>query len=63
MCEEGSAYYCFCTSERLTALREEQESLKLPPGYDGHCRHVPLEEAKERIKNGEKYTIRLKVPK
>lgn len=62
-CEEGSAYYCFCTSERLTVLRAEQEELKLPPGYDGHCRHIPLEEARERIANGEKYTIRLKVPK
>ncbi len=47
--EEGSAYYCFCTSERLDALRTEQEELKLPPRYDGHCRHVPLEEACERI--------------
>ena len=63
LCEEGTAYYCFCTSERLTALRAEQEELKLPPGYDGHCRHLPLEEAHERIANGEKYTIRLKVPK
>lgn len=63
LCEERTAYYCFCTSERLTELREEQEMLKLPPGYDGHCRHLPLEEARERIANGEKYTIRLKVPK
>jgi nondiscriminating glutamyl-tRNA synthetase len=63
LCEEGSAYYCFCSSERLTELREEQESLKLPPRYDGHCRNLPLEESKERIKNWEKYTIRLKVPK
>ncbi len=51
MCEEGTAYYCFCTSERLTALRTEQEELKLPLGYDGHCRHLPIEEAKERIAN------------
>jgi nondiscriminating glutamyl-tRNA synthetase len=63
MCEEWSAYYCFCSSERLDALRKEQEELKLPTGYDGHCRHIPLEEAKERIANGEKCTIRLKVPK
>lgn len=63
ICEEGSGYYCFCTSERLTELRQEQEELKLPPGYDGHCRHMPLEEAQEKIANGEKYTIRLKVPK
>lgn len=63
MCEKGSAYYCFCSSERLDALRAEQMELKLPPGYDGHCRHIPLEEAKERIAKGEKCTIRLKVPK
>ncbi len=63
LCEEGSAYYCFCTSERLMALREEQEELKLPPGYDGHCRHIPYDEARDRIDNGEKCTIRLKIPK
>ncbi len=63
MCEEWSAYYCFCSSERLNALRQEQEELKLPTGYDGHCRHIPFEEAKERKANGEKCTIRLKVPK
>lgn len=63
MCREGSAYYCFCTADRLTALRTEQEELRLPPGYDGHCRHLPLEESEERIARGEKYTIRLKVPK
>jgi len=63
LCEEGTAYYCFCTSERLENLKKEQEELKLPPRYDGHCRHIPLDEARERIANGEKYTIRLKVPK
>ncbi len=63
MCEAGTAYYCFCSTERLSALRQEQEELKLPPGYDSHCRHIPLEEARERIANGENHTIRLKVPK
>lgn len=63
LCEKGDAYYCFCTADRLEELRKEQEELKLPPRYDGHCRHIPLEEAKERIAQWEKYTIRLKVPK
>ena len=27
MCEDGHAYYCFCTSERLSNLRKEQEDL------------------------------------
>lgn len=51
LCEEGSAYYCFCTPERLDDLRREQEELKLPPRYDGHCRHIPYEEALERVKS------------
>jgi glutamyl-tRNA synthetase len=63
MLESGHAYYCFCSAERLDALREEQESLKLPTKYDGHCRDVPLADARERVKAGEPYTVRLKVPK
>lgn len=63
MIEEGNAYYCFCTSERLTELRAEQESLKLPTKYDWLCRDLPLEDAKKRIEDWEKYVVRLKVPK
>ena len=63
LCEAGSAYYCFCSAERLSALHEEQTLLKLPPRYDGTCRHIPYEEAKLRVDTGEPYTIRLKVPK
>lgn len=62
LCEEGSAYYCFCTPERLENLKKEQMELKLPPRYDKCCRHIPYDEAKTRIDAGEKYTIRLKVP-
>ncbi|HLC69692.1 MAG TPA: glutamate--tRNA ligase [Patescibacteria group bacterium] len=59
----GQAYYCFCTAERLEALREEQQKNKLPTGYDGHCRGISLEEAKTKIANGEKAIVRLKMPK
>ncbi len=62
LCQEGSGYYCFCTSERLENLKKEQQELKLPPRYDKHCRHIPYDEAKARVDAGEKYTIRLKVP-
>ena len=31
--------------------------------YDGHCASIPLEEAKKRVANGEKYVIRQKMPK
>ena len=63
LCEDGTAYYCFCSNERLAELHEEQTLLKIPPRYDGACRHIPYEEAKLRVDTGESYTIRLKVPK
>ncbi|MCR4280149.1 MAG: glutamate--tRNA ligase [Candidatus Komeilibacteria bacterium] len=54
----GHAYYCFCSAERLTSLREKQIANKQAPGYDGHCRHVTAEEAKQRIANQEAHVIR-----
>ncbi|WP_425539718.1 glutamate--tRNA ligase [Microaceticoccus formicicus] len=60
--ESGHAYYCFCTKERLDNLREQQKSDGIIPRYDGLCRSVSLEEAKQRIANGEEYVIRLKLP-
>lgn len=60
--ERGGAFYCFCSPERLEALREEQRRQGLNPGYDGRCRHLPREEVERRIANGESYVIRLAVP-
>ena len=31
------AYYCYCSRERLDALREEQKAAGLKPRYDGRC--------------------------
>ena len=36
--DEGKAYHCFCSKERIEILREEQMKLGLKPRYDGHCR-------------------------
>jgi glutamyl-tRNA synthetase len=38
--QQGDAYRCFCTRERLAAVRTEQERSKQALGYDGHCRHL-----------------------
>lgn len=59
----GHAYYCFCTKERLTEVREYQELNKLPTGYDGHCRDLDQVEAKKRVEAGEEYVVRMKMPK
>ena len=46
---EGKAYCCFCSSERLAKVREEQIKNKLPIQYDGTCRNLPKEEVDARI--------------
>ena len=61
--EMGKAYYCFCTEERLEKLRKEAEKNKVAFMYDGHCKNLTKEEIEEKIKNGEKYVIRQKMPK
>ena len=61
--EKGSAYPCFCTAERLAKVREEQLARKENPRYDGTCRSLDPQEASRRIAAGEKYVIRLKMPK
>ncbi len=44
---EGKAYRCYCSKERLEALREEAMKAGEKPRYDGHCRD--LTEAPEGI--------------
>lgn len=61
--ESGHAYYCFCKKDRLDEVREEQIKKGVMPKYDGFCRSIPLEEAKERIANGEEHVVRMKWPK
>ena len=59
----GHAFPCFCTSERLEKVRQEQMKNKQNPRYDGTCRHLDIAEARRRIESGEKYVIRFKMPK
>ncbi|MCX7895291.1 MAG: glutamate--tRNA ligase [Thermoanaerobaculum sp.] len=61
--ERGGAYPCFCTKERLDALREQQRQAKAPVmGYDRHCRALPKGEAKARRRAGEPHVVRLAMP-
>jgi len=34
---DGHAYLCWCSSERLTEMREDQQKRKVPTGYDRLC--------------------------
>ena len=61
--EQGKAYPCFCTSDEVEEIRKKQEAAKIRPGYYGiwaKCRNLTVEEAAEKIKNGDKYIIRFK---
>ena len=60
--EQGYAYYCFCTPDRLEEMRKQQAANNEFPHYDGHCRDIPLEEAKRRVAAGEPHVIRFKTP-
>ena len=61
--ESGHAYYCFCSSERLDKLREEQKkNKKQSSGYDRKCRNLTQSEIDEYEREGIKPVIRLKVP-
>ena len=63
--EQGKAYPCFCSEEEIDKIRKKQEAAKIRPGYYGiwaKCRNYTVEEMIQKIKNGEKYIIRLKSP-
>jgi len=60
---KGAAYLCFCSPERLEALRQEQRESRATPGYDGRCRAQPPEEARRRRAAGEAYVVRLAMPR
>jgi glutamyl-tRNA synthetase len=60
--EEGHAYQCFCSSERLAALREEQRETKQDIGYDRHCRYLTTKQRAEYEAQGITPVLRLKAP-
>ncbi len=60
---KGAAYPCFCSKERLDALRAEQQKNKVAvQGYDRHCVHLPPAEVERRQAAGEPHTVRLRMP-
>jgi len=69
--EQGNAYYAFDTTEELDQMRERlQKSGNPSPKYDAITRMsmknsltLPQEEVDRRLKEGEEYVIRLKVPR
>ena len=55
--EQGDAYYCQCSRERLDALRERQMANREKPRYDGCCRDLGL-----RPQAGQPMVVRFRNP-
>lgn len=61
--ERGLAYPCFATPEEIEEIRKKQEAAGLRTGFYGvwaKYRNLPVDEAIERIRNGESFVIRLR---
>lgn len=69
--DEGNAYYAFDTSEELEEMRERLKAARVAtPQYNAITRMqmknsltLSKEEVEEKLKSGEPYVIRLKVPR
>lgn len=63
--EQDLAYPCFLTSAELEEIRNNQEDIKARVGCYGRYakyRNLSIDDAVAKIKNGDKYIIRLKSP-
>jgi glutamyl-tRNA synthetase len=60
--EAGHAYRCFCTQERLEAMRKEQERTKSASRYDRTCLRLAPEEIKQKLDAGTPFVVRMKIP-
>ena len=60
--DDGNAFKCFCTTERLEEMREAQRAAKLPSRYDGFCLGLNAAEIAKKQAAGVPFVIRMKVP-
>jgi glutamyl-tRNA synthetase len=60
---EGLAYHCYCSEERIEALREGQRARKEPTiGYDRHCRNLTAIQRAELEASGATSVTRFAMP-
>jgi glutamyl-tRNA synthetase len=59
---DGNAYYCWCSTERLTEMREAQQKAKRPPGYDRLCLGKTREEREQLPGFTPNPVVRMRIP-
>ena len=60
--EQGDAYHCYCSPQRLAEMRAEQSKRKQPPGYDRRCRNLSPDDITRCQAEGAKSVVRFKTP-
>ena len=60
--DQGNAYHCYCTPERLDGMRKAQQARKEPPGYDRRCRDLSPEDRAKAAAENPHPVVRFKMP-
>jgi glutamyl-tRNA synthetase len=60
--DSGHAFECYCSPQRLDAMRNRQRELKQPPGYDGLCKSEAGRAQARRESGSDKFVIRFNAP-
>jgi len=60
--DKGHAFHCFCTPQRLDAIRAEQIKQNQRSKYDGHCLSLSTADIAQKHQAGEPSVVRMKIP-
>lgn len=60
--DNGHAFKCYCTADRLTDMRKAQMKSGMPPRYDGTCLRLNPEDYEKLDAENIPYVVRLKIP-
>ncbi|HEU4760364.1 MAG TPA: glutamate--tRNA ligase [Dehalococcoidia bacterium] len=60
--QDGHAYRCYCSPERLEEVRQRQQRAKAPPKYDRRCRDLPEDERQRQEAQGVTPVVRFRTP-
>lgn len=62
LAQNGHAYRCFCSAERLDTMRAAAKLRGLQTVYDRFCSRLAKEEIDQKLAEGIPFTVRLKIP-
>ncbi|XP_029433523.1 probable glutamate--tRNA ligase, mitochondrial [Rhinatrema bivittatum] len=59
--KSGSAYYCFCTPQRLELLKKEAQRSRQTPRYDNRCRQLTAQQTEEKLEQKLPHVVRFRL--